>query len=145
MSLDTLFMLSVLPVLPFWLLMILLPNWAWTRRVVASPLIIAPAALLYALVGLPYLPEAFGALGAFSLPAITALFSTESAALVVWLHMIAVDLLAGRWAYLDSRARSINMILMAAILLAILCFAPLGLLIYLLVRHLRDSTQASNL
>jgi hypothetical protein len=33
---------------PFWALMILLPGWSWTRRIVASPLIVLPVVLISA-------------------------------------------------------------------------------------------------
>lgn len=145
MSLDTIFTLSFLPALPFWALMIGLPNWRWTRRIIASPLIIVPSALLYTLLSLPALPGAFAALGEFSLDAIAALFSVREAALIAWLHFIAVDLLAGRWAYLDSQERHISPVVMALVLLAILMFAPLGVLLYLALRYTTRPAQASNL
>ena len=50
---DQLFELSSLLVMPFWLLMILLPTWSWTRRIIGSPLIAALPALLYAALVLP--------------------------------------------------------------------------------------------
>jgi hypothetical protein len=46
---ETVFALSSVLVLPFWLLMIALPRWRWTRRLVASPLIVVPPVLLYVL------------------------------------------------------------------------------------------------
>ena len=42
---------------PFWALMILAPGWSVTRRVVASPLIVVPPLLVYALAVLPALSE----------------------------------------------------------------------------------------
>jgi Domain of unknown function (DUF4281) len=42
-----LFELSTIAVLPLWLLMILLPSWPWTRRLMRSPLIAALPAALY--------------------------------------------------------------------------------------------------
>jgi hypothetical protein len=53
---ETIFQLSNLLVMPFWLLMIFLPHWRWTRRIIASPWIVAPAAALYAVLVLPSLP-----------------------------------------------------------------------------------------
>ena len=44
---ELVFQLSSLLVMPFWLLMVLLPTWRWTQRIIASPWIVAPVALLY--------------------------------------------------------------------------------------------------
>ncbi len=50
---ETVFSLSSLLVMPFWLLMILLPHWRFTRCVMRSPLVILSPALLYAALVLP--------------------------------------------------------------------------------------------
>ena len=50
---ETIFQLSNLLVMPFWFLMILLPHWRWTKRIMASLWTVVPAALLYAILVLP--------------------------------------------------------------------------------------------
>jgi hypothetical protein len=45
---ETLFNLSSLIVLPFWALMIFLPRWRVTRRLMSSPPVSAAPAVLYA-------------------------------------------------------------------------------------------------
>ena len=52
---EIIFQLSSLLVMPFWLMIIFLPHWQWTRRIMASPWVVAPAALLYALLVIPSL------------------------------------------------------------------------------------------
>jgi Domain of unknown function (DUF4281) len=32
---------------PFWALMILLPRWSWTARIIGSPLIVLPPLVIY--------------------------------------------------------------------------------------------------
>jgi hypothetical protein len=44
---ETIFDLSGLLVMPFWLLMIFSPRWRWARRIMASPLACVAPALLY--------------------------------------------------------------------------------------------------
>src|SRR5215469_17115634 len=45
-GMDTVFRFSNFLVSPFWALMILLPRWRWTERIIRSPLVsVAPAAL----------------------------------------------------------------------------------------------------
>ena len=52
-----LFRLSNVLVLPFWALMILLPRWRWTARIMRSPFVSGAPAALYAALVLPRLGE----------------------------------------------------------------------------------------
>lgn len=131
---ETLFQISNVLALPFWLLMIVLPHWRWTKRVIGSPWIAAPLALIYAILVIPSAGTLLPALAQPTLAGITALLGTPEAAAIAWAHFLAFDLLTGRWAYLDSRARKISAWLMAPVLLLTLLLGPLGFLLYLLVR-----------
>jgi hypothetical protein len=130
---ETIFQLSNLLVMPFWFLMIFLPHWRWTRRILASPWVVAPAALLYSLLIIPSLPTLLPQLANPQLGAIAAALGTPDGATIAWAHFLAFDLFVGRWAYLDSRQRGITAWLVSPILLLILMVGPLGLLIYLIV------------
>jgi len=130
----TLFDASFLLVAPFWLLMIALPGWSVTRRVIASPWIAAPAAALYLVLVLPGLPGVVGAVSSPSLEAIAPLLGTPEGATVAWVHFLAFDLFVGRWVYLDARARGITPWLTSPLLLLTLMLGPTGLLGHLLVR-----------
>ena len=130
----TLFDASFLLVAPFWLLMIALPGWSVTRRVIASPWIAAPAAALYLALVLPGLPGVLGAVSSPSLEAIAPLLGTPEGATVAWVHFLAFDLFVGRWVYLDARARGITPWLTSPLLLLTLMLGPTGLLGHLLVR-----------
>jgi hypothetical protein len=131
---ETLFQVSNILVLPFWLLMIVLPHWRWTQRIIGSPWIAAPTALIYAILVFPSATTLLTALAQPTLAGIEALLGTPEAAAIAWAHFLTFDLLAGRWAYLDSHTRKINAWLMAPILLLIFLLGPLGFLLYLLVR-----------
>jgi ABA4-like protein len=131
---ETLFQISNILVLPFWLLMIVLPHWRWTKRVIGSPWIAAPTAMIYAILVLPSAATLLSALAQPSLAGIAALLGTPQAAAIAWAHFLTFDLLTGRWAYLDSRARKISAWVMAPILLLTFLLGPLGFLLYLLVR-----------
>lgn len=133
---DLVFQLSNLLALPFWLLMILLPRWRWTQRILASLWVVVPAALLYAVLILPLLPTAFPVLLNPSLGAVSALLSMPQGATAGWVHFLAFDLFVGRWAYLDSRTRQLNPWLVSPVLFLILMVGPLGLLLYLGLRRL---------
>jgi Domain of unknown function (DUF4281) len=131
---EALFQTSNALVLPFWLLMIVLPHWRWTERIIGSPWIAAPTALIYAILVLPSIATLLPALAQPTLASVTALLGTPEAAAIAWAHFLTFDLLAGRWAYLDTRTRNISAWLMAPVLLLIFFLGPLGFLLYLLVR-----------
>lgn len=131
---ETLFDASNLLVMPFWALMILAPHWRWTRRIIGSPWIAAPAALLYALLVLPEIGSILAGVSNPGLANVAALLGEPYGATVAWVHFLAFDLFVGRWAYLDSRARSLSAWIMAPVLFFTLMLGPLGLLAYLLVR-----------
>jgi hypothetical protein len=131
---GTLFTLTFAVAAPFWALMILLPGWSWTRRIIASPLIVLPVVLIYALLVIPAFGEVLPAVASPTLGRIRELLGTANGAAAGWAHMIAFDLFVGRWSWLDSRERGIPALVMAPVLLLTILLGPLGLLAYLLVR-----------
>ncbi len=132
--LSTLFNLSNLFIIPFWLLMILLPRWRWTQRIMASLWPIAILALVYAGMLLTQIGGAAGGLLDPTLEGIAALLGTSAGAAIGWVHFLAFDLFVGRWAYLDSRERGLSPWLVSPALFFILMAGPLGLLLYLVLR-----------
>jgi len=133
---DLAFNLSNLLVLPFWLLMMLLPHWPWTRRIVSSPLIVAPPAVLYTGLLIPQLGGLLPLLASPSAAGVAGALGTPAGATIAWAHFVTFDLFVGRWAYLDSCERGLSAWVMAPVLFAILMVGPLGLLIYLGARAL---------
>ena len=123
-------------VMPFWFLMIVLPKWRVTRRIIESPWIAAPVAAIYSALVLPQAPALLGQLSNPTLSGIADGLGTEEGASIGWAHFLAFDLLVGRWAYLDSREKGISALLMAPVLFFILMLGPFGFLAYLLVRAL---------
>ena len=119
---------------PFWALMILLPHWSWTKRIIGSPLIVVPPLLIYAVLVLGSLTEVLPAVASPTLDGVRDLLGTADGAAAGWAHMIAFDLFVGRWAYLDSRERGVPVLVMAPVLLLTILLGPIGLLVYLLVR-----------
>jgi ABA DEFICIENT 4-like len=140
---ETLFNISGLFVLPFWLLMIVAPHWRVTLRILKSPFVIMAPVIAYVILVLPQigtlLPKVMGP----KLPEIAAVLGTPQGATIAWMHFLAFDLFVGRWAYLDSRERGISAWLMAPILFFILMLGPLGFLIYLGVSVVKSVHQTS--
>ncbi len=129
-----LFRLSNLLVLPIWGLMILLPRWRWTQRIMRSPWVSAAPALLYVALVVPRLGTIWPAVTKPTLAGIAPLLGSPEGATIAWVHFLAFDLFIGRWIYLDSRERRVSALLMAPILFFTLMLGPLGFLTYLMVR-----------
>lgn len=114
--------------------MILLPNWAWSRRILSSFLPFVGLALLY--VGLliaSLTPESAQAMSNPQLAEIAHFFSEESAAATGWVHFLVMDLFIGRWIYWEGQRTG-----MWTIHSLVLCLfaGPLGLLSHILTAAL---------
>ena len=131
---GVLFDLTFLLAAPFWALMILLPAWSWTTRIVRSPLIVLPIVAIYAALIVPDLGEVWAGVSNPTLDGVAGLLGSPAGAAAGWAHMIAFDLFVGRWSYLDSRERGIPALVMAPILVLTIMLGPLGPAAYLAVR-----------
>jgi hypothetical protein len=117
-------------VLPFWALMIFLPKWKFTQRLMASyiPFVALAAAYLYLFVN-SITPENAAALSNPQLADIAKFFGDETAAATGWIHFLVMDLFVGRWIYLEGQKTGI----WTFHSLALCLFAgPLGLLSHIL-------------
>jgi hypothetical protein len=131
---SAIFGLSNLLVLPIWALMLLLPRWRWTTRIMCSPLVsLAPAAVYSALV-LPHVGAIWPVVSRPTLGGVAMLLGSPQGAAIAWVHFLAFDLLVGRWIYLDSQERGLSSLLMAPVLFLTLMLGPAGFLFYLAVR-----------
>jgi hypothetical protein len=141
---DTIFSVSSFLVMPFWFLMIFLPTWKWTKRIIASPWISASAALLYAVLVLPGVLQILPAVMNPNLGGIQSLLGTPAGATIAWVHFLAFDLFVGRWVYLDSREKQLSFFLVSPLLFLVLMLGPLGFLLYLILRQVlnKQAVQA---
>ena len=130
MSVSQLFDASNLFVLPFWTLMVFLPNWKVTRRVMASFLpFVALAGLYLYLLATSVTAESAEALANPTVSVIAEFFADESAAATGWVHFVVMDLFVGRWVYLEGQRTGVWTVHSIALCL----FAgPLGLLSHIL-------------
>jgi hypothetical protein len=129
-------------VLPFWALLILLPRWRWTERIMRSPFVSAAPALLYAALVLPRLGAIWPAIARPTLPGIATLLGAPEGATIAWVHFLAFDLFVGRWIYLDSQQQRLSPLLTAPVLFLTLMLGPLGFLVYLVIRAFASSREA---
>jgi hypothetical protein len=130
-----LFTLSNILVLPFWALIIFLPHWRVTKRLMSSPLVSAAPAVLYAALVIPRFAEVWQVVSKPDISGIAALLGSTPGATIAWLHFLAFDLFVGRWVYLDGRERGISAWVMAPVLYLTLMLGPCGFLLYLALRH----------
>jgi hypothetical protein len=133
---ELVFRLSNVLVLPFWAVMILLPRWQWTARILRSSTGSVVPAALYAALVLPRLGEIWPAVSRPTLNGVLTLLGSPAGATIAWVHFLAFDLFVGRWIYLDSQERRISPWLMAPVLFLTLMLGPAGFLVYLIVRPL---------
>ena len=117
-------------VLPFWALMIILPNWKVTRKIMESylPFVALAAVYLYLFIN-SVTPENAQALANPQLADIARFFAEEKAAATGWIHFLVLDLFVGRWVYWEGQKTGIWTIHSITLCL----FAgPLGLLSHIL-------------
>ena len=141
---ETIFTLSNLFVLPFWALMIFLPHWRWTQRIMRTLWPVVVLAGVYTVLLLTQIGGVAGSLLNPTLDGIAGLLGTSAGAAVGWVHFLAFDLFVGRWAYLDSRERGISAWLVSPTLFFVFMAGPLGLLLYLAVRWLSQRQRGQN-
>ena len=132
---ETIFNLVNVIVLPFWILMIGLPKWKWTERIINSAWIAFPIAAIYAVLLISSM--ASGELIDFTLDGIVQGLGNPMGATVGWAHFLAFDLLVGRWIFLDSREKKHSVWVMGVILLFVFMAGPMGYLLYLILNLLR--------
>ena len=140
--LSALFIAATIGVGPFWFLMALRPHAEATRRAMVTPWPVIGIALLYAALVVPHVGAILGTLLNPSLSAISASLATPEGSLAVWLHVLAFDLIAGRFIWLDGLSRGVGAPLRIAALTLALMFGPLGLLLHLALRPRRSREGA---
>lgn len=108
MTISQWFTLANVFVLPFWALMIILPKWDWTRRLLTSYLPFVGLALVYiGLFAVSLTPESAKVLANPTLTDVAQLFSQEKIAAAAWVHFLVMDLFVGRWIYWEGQRTGI--------------------------------------
>ncbi len=126
---DLVFNLANVFVLPFWALMVLLPNWGITRKVMESylPFIILAIVYIY-FFSLNLDAESIEALSNPTLTNLAKAFSTETVIAAGWTHYLVMDLFVGRWIYWEGQKTGVWTI--HSIILCLFA-GPIGLLSHL--------------
>ncbi len=119
-------------VIPFWLLLAILPHWGPTQFLVHSVAIPLLLGVAYAW----FLTQGLGVEGASfsSLAGVQTFFTDDAAALAGWIHYLVFDLFIGAWEVRDARRRGISHWFVLPCLFFTLMAGPIGLLLYLVLR-----------
>jgi hypothetical protein len=130
MTISQLFDFANLFVLPFWFLMIFLPKWEVTQKIMASflPFVALAGLYIYLFAG-SITPESAQALSNSQLADIARFFATERIAATGWVHFLVFDLFVGRWIYWQGRETGVWTI---HSLILCLFAGPMGLLSHIL-------------
>lgn len=131
------FALAGLSVLPVWGAWLWRPDAAVSRGLAHTPWVIAAPALIYSVRVLPELSGLLPVVFAADEGQIRAALGTDVGTDLAWAHFCALDLLAGQVVVRDGLIRDHSPWRTRALLLATLAFAPLGLLMHLIVRDLK--------
>ena len=131
---NAIFLAATIGVGPFWFLMALRPRATITHRLMRTPWPVVGVGLVYASLVLPNVGAILETLLSPTLTAISASLATPEGSLAVWLHVLAFDLLAGRFIWLDGLSRGVGAPLRIASLTLALMFGPIGLLLHLALR-----------
>lgn len=141
MTITQLFNIANVFVLPFWAIMILLPKWGFTKKVMESYLPFVALAILYVyLFASSITPESAQALSNPQLADIARFFADETATATGWVHFLVMDLFVGRWIYLEGQRTGV----WTFHSLALCLFAgPMGLLSHILTNSISQKFSSS--
>ncbi|KAI5083864.1 hypothetical protein GOP47_0000033 [Adiantum capillus-veneris] len=134
-------------VVPFYTVMILAPHATWTKKLVESSVPYVVLGVLYAyLLILSWSPDTLPLMFASKywlpeLPGITRMFSSTLTVASAWLHLLAVDLFAGRQIYLDGLQHAIET---RHSLTLCLLFCPVGMVTHFITKAMVQLYRKAN-
>ena len=138
LTFEAIYLWANFGILPFWLMLIFIPNSKVTQIFVNSvilPLVLG-IAYVYAIYQIILLDEPISDVFRLylSLDNLYTIFATEGFLLVFWLHFLALNLFLGLWVARDGVKYSIPRSLIFIPLILIYFLGPVGLVLYWLIR-----------
>ena len=134
LTFENIYLYSSFGVLPFWLLLIFIPNSKITQIFVSSIIlpIILSTAYIYVLYQSILLDEPFFDVFKLylSIDNLYTTFATESFLLFFWIHFLALNLFLGSWVSKDSIKYNIPRKIIFFPLILIYFSGPIGLVLY---------------
>ena len=138
LTLENIYLWTNFGVLPFWLMLIIIPNSRITKIFINSivlPLILATA-YVYVIYQTILLDEPMSDIFKLylNLDNLYTLFATESFLLVFWIHFLSLNLFLGSWISRDGIKYNMPRSLVVIPLILIYFTGPVGLVLYWLFR-----------
>ena len=131
----TMFWVSSVLILPFWIMLWFMPKHELTKRFVGDiRYSILPLLIPYAILALPNAPEVILTF-ASQMPTpeiVVDLFANDRIVALAWLHMLALDLFVGRYVWLRMLAADRPMYVSTPVLFLCMMMGPLGFLVGIL-------------
>ena len=138
LTFENIYLWTNFGILPFWLMLIILPNSKFTQFFVNSiilPLILSTV-YIYIIYQIILLDEPIFDVFKlyFSLDNLYTVFATESFLLVFWLHFLTLNLFLGSWISRDGVKYNMSRGLVSIPLVLVYFTGPLGLVLYWIIR-----------
>jgi hypothetical protein len=137
LTFENIYLFANWGVVPFWLLLVFIPNHSITKFFCHS--IIAPLLLALAYIFVTHqiilegnILEAFKLY--LSLDSLNEIYSNESVRLVFWLHFLAISLFIGSWIAGDCQRYMVPKILSIPCIVATYFAGPVGIVVYWFIR-----------
>lgn len=115
-----------------WLVLVFLPRWRWSARLIAPVLIPVLLSGLYTALVVAEFGHSSGRFS--SLLQVAQLFQNRAILLAGWVHYLAFDLFVGSWEVRDAQQIGIAHYLVIPCLIFTFFFGPAGWLLYFVVR-----------
>ncbi|NNF15175.1 MAG: DUF4281 domain-containing protein [Gammaproteobacteria bacterium] len=138
MNVDLAFAMANKLALTGWVVLILLPRWRWSARLVCPVIVVGLFAIAYTVFLLPQIGRSEGGFG--TLEQVAVLFANDKLLLAGWLHYLAFDLFIGSWEVRDSQRHGIHHLFVVPCLVLTFMLGPIGLLCYLVLRSVKLKT-----
>ena len=134
---ENIYLVANWGVIPFWLLLIFIPNHQISNFLTQS--VIAPLLLAAGYAYLSYIiyqeGNIFDGFELYSgLDGLYSMFANEAILLIFWLHFLAISLFAGSWIARDSQRHFIPKVITVPSLILTYFTGPIGLVVYWFIR-----------
>lgn len=140
MTPTNVFSLVNMTAMSMWILMIFFPRWKVTRYLIDFKLIPIALSLVYAIYIIQSLLSS-GLMDFGSLSSVMELFTDENIALGGWVHYLVFDLLIGMWILNQNKELGVHQVLIAPCLFLTFMFGPIGFLLFLTIKTIKNKTQ----
>ena len=132
---ELVFQFSNILALAGWLLLLIVPDWKWTRPVVSGVVITLLSGIYVGIFFISF--ELSDIQRLTTLKGLEGLVNSYSALIVGWVHYLAFDLLVGLYIVNNAAKHGISRYIIFPCLILTFLAGPTGLLLYFIIRTIR--------